>query len=52
MDSDTPARRKAIIERMKHWEPYSESSPVRGLKTALNTIPFSGEKGEYLLHGR
>ena len=41
---DTPARRKAIIERMKHWEPYSESSPVRGLKTALNTYRSAEKK--------
>jgi hypothetical protein len=32
---DTPARRKAIITRMKRWRPFSNSSPVEGINAAI-----------------
>lgn len=32
---DTPARRKAIITRMKRWQPFSNSSPVEGINAAI-----------------
>ena len=32
---DTPARRKAIIKRLAGWEPFSNSSPVEGIKAAI-----------------
>ncbi len=32
---DTPARRKAIITRMKRWHPFSNSSPVEGINAAI-----------------
>jgi len=35
---DTPARRKAIIDRMKTWESFSNSSPVEGITAAIRTF--------------
>ncbi len=32
---DTPARRKAINQRLAHWTPFSNSSPVEGIETAI-----------------
>ena len=35
---DSPARRKAIIERMRSWNPFSNSSPVEGIERAIRTF--------------
>lgn len=35
---DTPARRKAIVERMRTWNSFSNSSPVEGITKAINTF--------------
>jgi hypothetical protein len=35
---DSPARRKAIIERMRTWNPFSDSSPVEGIEAAIRTF--------------
>ncbi|MBW1774498.1 MAG: VWA domain-containing protein [Deltaproteobacteria bacterium] len=35
---DTPARRKAIVRRMITWRPFSNSSPVEGIRTAIRTF--------------
>lgn len=40
---DTKARRKAIIKRMKSWNPFSNSSPVEGIQKAIRTF-FSQDK--------
>jgi hypothetical protein len=32
---DTSARRKAIIKRLAGWEPFSNSSPVEGIESAI-----------------
>ncbi|MBA3563978.1 MAG: VWA domain-containing protein [Gammaproteobacteria bacterium] len=32
---DTEARREAIVERMKTWNPFSNSSPVEGITAAV-----------------
>ena len=34
---DTPARRKAIIQRLRSWNPFSNSSPVEGITQAIQT---------------
>ncbi len=34
---DTPARRRAIRERLKTWNPFSNSSPVEGIERAIRT---------------
>jgi len=33
--ADTPARRKAILQRLARWEPFSNSSPVEGIEAAI-----------------
>jgi hypothetical protein len=35
---DSPARRKAIVERMRTWNPFSDSSPVEGIEAAIRTF--------------
>jgi hypothetical protein len=35
---DTPARRKAVIERLSSWNSYSNSSPVEGIEAAIRTF--------------
>jgi hypothetical protein len=35
---DTPARRTAIMQRLRSWNPFSVSSPVRGIITAIQTF--------------
>jgi hypothetical protein len=34
---DTPARRQVIINRIRSWNPYSNSSPVEGITRAIQT---------------
>lgn len=40
---DSRARRRAIVERLKTWRPYSNSSPVEGITRAISTF-YSPEK--------
>lgn len=40
---DSPARRSAIIKRLRQWNPFSNSSPVEGIQTAIRTF-FSQDK--------
>lgn len=40
---DSPARRKAIIKRLRQWNPFSNSSPVEGVQKAIRTF-FSQDK--------
>jgi hypothetical protein len=35
---DTPARRKAVLERLSTWNAYSNSSPVEGIEAAIRTL--------------
>lgn len=35
---DTPGRRKAIISRIRTWNPFSNSSPVEGVQKAIRTF--------------
>ena len=41
--ADTPARRKAIMDRFKTWTSFSNSSPVEGLLAAIRTF-WSADK--------
>jgi len=34
---DTPGRRQAIRERLRGWQPFSNSSPVEGIEAAIRT---------------
>ena len=40
---DTPARRKAIVERLAGWTPFSNSSPVEGIEAAIRRF-YAGNK--------
>jgi len=40
---DSPARRKAIVERLKDWNAFSNSSPVEGIQRAISTY-YSPDK--------
>lgn len=40
---DTPGRRKAIIKRMRSWNPFSNSSPVEGITRAIRAF-YSEDK--------
>jgi hypothetical protein len=35
---DTPARRRGIINALASWQPFSNSSPVEGITTAIQTF--------------
>lgn len=41
---DTPARRKAIVERLRTWNAFSNSSPVEGINRAITTFYTPGIK--------
>ncbi|MEJ2115675.1 MAG: VWA domain-containing protein [Gammaproteobacteria bacterium] len=41
---DTPARRKAIINRLIKWQAFSNSSPVEGINAAINTFYSKSKK--------
>lgn len=41
---DTPARRRAILERLGSWSPFSNSSPVEGIQSAIRTFYDSGKR--------
>lgn len=41
---DTPSRRQAIIERLRTWNPFSNSSPVEGITRAIQTYYDPGKK--------
>lgn len=40
---DTPGRRQQIIQTLRTWQPYSNSSPVEGVTRAINTF-YSPDK--------
>ena len=39
---DTPMQRKLVIERLRDWFPFSNSSPVEGIVEAIRTYYASG----------
>jgi hypothetical protein len=41
---DTPARRQAIMQRLRTWNPFSDSSPVEGIVQAIRTFYDPGKK--------
>lgn len=41
---DTPARRKAIIKRLRTWNSFSNSSPVEGITKAIRTFYAKDKK--------
>lgn len=41
---DTPGRRKVIMENLRNWNVFSNSSPVEGITTAIRTFYDPGKK--------
>ena len=41
---DTPARRKAILARLRSWTPFSNSSPVEGITAAIRRFYEADKK--------
>jgi hypothetical protein len=41
---DTPAQRKLVLERLRDWFPFSNSSPVEGIVEAIQTYYSSGRR--------
>lgn len=41
---DTPGRRELIINTLRNWNPYSNSSPVEGVTRAINSFYDPGKK--------
>ncbi len=41
---DTSARRKAILNRLRSWKPFSNSSPVEGVTTAIKRFHENNKK--------
>ena len=35
---DTPGRRRVILDRLRHWAPFSNSSPVEGIERAIRVF--------------
>jgi hypothetical protein len=41
---DTPAQRKLVLDRLRDWYPFSNSSPVEGIVEAIRTYHASGRR--------
>jgi len=41
---DTPGRRRAIMDRIRTWNPFSNSSPVEGINAAIRTFYAEDKK--------
>lgn len=41
---DTPARRKKVIQRLRNWKSFSNSSPVEGITRAVRVYSKKGER--------
>ncbi len=48
---DTPARRQAVINTLRTWSPFSNSSPVEGITRALNTFASPDDKVSIFVFG-
>jgi hypothetical protein len=48
---DSPARRKAIIDRLRTWRPFSNSSPVEGIEKAIRVFASPDRKVSLYVFG-
>ncbi len=48
---DTPGRRKVIIDNLRNWAVFSNSSPVEGIETAIRTFHKPGQKVSIYVFG-
>jgi len=48
---DSPARRRAIIQRLRTWRPFSNSSPVEGIEKAIRVFSSPDRKVSLYVFG-
>ena len=48
---DSPARRKAILTRLRNWMPFSNSSPVEGITAAIKRFYATDKKISIYIFG-
>jgi len=48
---DSPARRRAIVNRLRDWRPFSNSSPVEGIEAAIRMYSHPGRKVSIYVFG-
>jgi hypothetical protein len=48
---DSPSRRKAILDRLQTWNPFSNSSPVEGIQAAISTYYDPGKRISIFVFG-
>ena len=48
---DTPARRRAILQRMQNWNAFSNSSPVEGITRAIQKFAAADKKVSIYVFG-
>jgi F0F1-type ATP synthase membrane subunit b/b' len=48
---DTPGRRRAVIDRLKRWNAFSNSSPVEGIMSAIRTFYSPDKKISLFVYG-
>ncbi|MBW2658321.1 MAG: VWA domain-containing protein [Deltaproteobacteria bacterium] len=48
---DSPARRKAILARLRNWTPFSNSSPVEGITAAIKRFYATDKKISIYIFG-
>ena len=48
---DSPALRKQMLERLRLWQPFSNSSPVEGIETAMRMYLGKGESFSIYMFG-
>lgn len=41
---DSPSRRKATLDAIRHWQAFSDSSPVEGIEAAIKTFAAPDKK--------
>jgi hypothetical protein len=49
--TDTPARRRAILQRLGNWMPFSNSSPVEGVTAAIRRFYAADKKISIYIFG-
>jgi len=48
---DTPGLRKTVLERLRNWQPFSNSSPVEGIEAAIRTFAAPDKKVSIYVFG-
>jgi hypothetical protein len=48
---DTPGLRRTVLERLRRWQPFSNSSPVEGIEAAIRTFAAPDKKVSIYVFG-